>query len=147
MLKHTVIIAATLLALAGCQKEPASAPPASAPPASAPPASAQPDKAASDQIGAEASNPAISVVPDSLQNCDGAVVTVHWDASKLGVTTYSTEIWAGSSNADARLFAAGGSSGEASTDAWARPGTRFFLKDKSDGKELGQAVVGGPACQ
>lgn len=135
MLKHTIIIAATLLALGGCQKEPASAP-----------ASTQPSKATSDSIGAKASNPAISVAPDNLQSCDGAVVTVHWDASKLGITTDSTEIWVDSSNADAKLFSAGGSSGEARTDAWARPGTRFFLKNKSDGRELGQAVIGGPAC-
>ena len=136
MLKRTVLIAATLLTLAGCQKEPASVPSTSS----------QSDKAASGQIAAATSNPAITVAPDTLQNCDGAVATVHWDASKAGVNTDSIEIWVGSSNADAKLFSAGGNSGEAKTDAWTRPGTHFFLKNKPDGKELGQAVVGGPVC-
>lgn len=136
MLKRTVLIVATLLALAGCQKESTSVPPASP----------QSDKTASGQIAAAISNPAITVAPDTLQNCDGAVATVHWDASKAGSNTDSTEIWVGSSNADAKLFSAGGNSGEAKTDAWTRPGTHFILKNKPDGKELGQAVVGGPVC-
>ncbi|TAM64384.1 MAG: hypothetical protein EPN49_00500 [Rhodanobacter sp.] len=142
MHKYTVLVATTLLALAGCQQE--SGQPPSAPSQTAQPQTAQ---APSDQVTAAVSNPAISVTPGTLQNCDGSVATVHWDASKAGASTASTEIWVGSSNADAKLFSAGGNTGEAKTDAWTRPGTHFFLKNKEDGKELGQVVVGGPACQ
>lgn len=137
MLKYTALVAATLLALAGCQKE-------SGPTTSTPSRAAQ---APSGPVTEAISSPAISVTPDTLQNCDGAVATVHWDASKTGVNTSSTEIWVGSSNTDAKLFLAGGNTGEAKTDAWTRPGTHFFLRNKEDGKELGQVVVGGPVCQ
>jgi hypothetical protein len=44
------------------------------------------------------------------------------------------------------LFAAGGAKSEAQTGDWVIPGSRFELKDKSTGKTIDEAVVGGPNC-
>lgn len=134
-LKRTLILASTLLALAGCQKE------------SAPPLPAQSSNgAAASQTVATKSSSAISVDPATLQNCDGTVATVQWDASKAGITTDSIEIWVGPSDTDIKLFSAGGSAGETKTGPWTRPGTHFLLKNKQDGKLLSEAIVGGSSC-
>lgn len=136
MLKRTIFITATLIALTGCQKEQGTGSSA-----------AVPDKSVSAKTSAPVLSPAITVDPDTIQTCDGTVATIHWDAGKAGVDTDNTEVWVGSADSEAKLFAEGGSSGDAKTDAWTRPGTRFLLKNKLDGKTIGEAVVGGPACQ
>ena len=135
-LKQIAIMASAVLSLAACQQE------------SAPPASVQPSSgAATGQAAVAKSAPTISIDPATLNNCDNVVVTVKWDASKSGIATDSTEIWAGPSDTDAKLFSAGGATGETKTGPWSRPGTHFLLKNKQDGKVLGEAVIGGPACR
>lgn len=134
-LKRTLVIASALLALAGCQKE------------SAPPVPAQLGNGASvSQTIATKSGSAISVDPATMKSCDSIVATVHWDAGKAGISTDSTEIWVGPSDADTKLFSAGGETGETKTGPWVRPGTRFLLKNKQDGRVLDEAIIGGPAC-
>jgi len=134
-LNRIAMMAAAALALAACQQQ------------SAPSAAAQPgSSAATPQAITAKSSPAISVDPASMKNCDGSVATVKWDASKAGVSTDGTEIWTGASDADAKLFSAGGATGQTQTGPWSRPGTRFVLKNKQDGKVLGDAVIGGPEC-
>jgi hypothetical protein len=137
MFKRTILFGAALFALAGCQKEQATSPSSSSPLS----------KGLSTQASAPILSPAISVDPDTVQTCDGISATIHWDASKSGVGTGSTEVWVSSPNSETKLFAAGGASGNAKTDAWTRPGTEFLLKNKLDGKVIGKAVVGGPACR
>jgi hypothetical protein len=128
-------LASAILALTACQQE------------SAPPVSAQPSSGTSAQqpIAAK-SSPAITVDPAIIKSCDSTVATVKWNASKAGANTSSTEIWVGSSDADTKLFSAGGAAGETKTGPWTRPGTYFLLKNTQDGKVLGEAVIGGPAC-
>lgn len=134
MLLKQVAILLTALVLAACQRE------------SAPPSSAQPGNVASVEQAVAKSSPAISVNPASLYNCEDVVATVKWDASKSGTITDSTEIWVGPSDMDTKLFSAGGATGETRTGPWSRPGTHFLLKNKRDGKVLGDATIGGPAC-
>lgn len=128
-------LASAILALAACQEE------------SAPPISAQSSNGTSSQQHVAAkSSPAIMIDPATMKSCDSIVATVKWDASKVGISTNSTEIWVGSSNADTKLFSVGGAAGETKTGPWTHPGAHFLLKNKQDGKVLGEAVVGGPAC-
>lgn len=89
----------------------------------------------------------IDVVPVTIATCDpGVVATVYWDAQAVQATTDATEIWVGTNSADLKLFAAGGSKGQAQTGPWTRPGMYFVLKNKDDGKVLGDVTVGGPNC-
>ena len=92
------------------------------------------------------SSPAISVNPAILASCNGTVTNVKWNAEKIGAITTSTEVWVGTSDDDLKLFSAGGAVGEAKTGSWTTPGTHFLLKNKQNGKVLGEIVVGGPAC-
>lgn len=92
------------------------------------------------------SSPAISVNPAILDSCNGTVTNVKWNAEKIGAITTSTEVWVGTSDDDLKLFSAGGAVGEAKTGSWTTPGTHFLLKNKQNGKVLGEIVVGGPAC-
>lgn len=133
-LNRFAMLATAVVVLAACQQE------------SAPPPSAQPSSAAAPQVVAAKSSPAISVDPATVKSCDSIVATVHWDASKAGASTGSTEIWVGSSDTDTKLFSAGGAAGETKTGPWAGSGAHFLLKNKQDGKVLGEAVIGGPAC-
>ncbi|HEV2622840.1 MAG TPA: hypothetical protein VGU65_12220 [Frateuria sp.] len=135
-ISRIVMLTAAVLVLAACQQE------------SAPPASAQAGSGTSTQQTVVAkSDPSISVDPGTMKSCDSVVATVHWDASKAGANTSSTEIWVGPTDTDAKLFSAGGKAGETETGPWTQPGTHFVLKDKQDGKVLGEAVVGGPSCR
>lgn len=92
------------------------------------------------------SSPVISVNPATLDGCDGTVANVNWSAGKVDATATSTEVWVGASDDDLKLFSAGGADGEARTGSWTRPGTHFQLKNKQNGKILGETVVGGPTC-
>lgn len=92
------------------------------------------------------SSTTISVDPAVVPNCENVVATVHWDIQKTGTNLRSIEIWTGPSVSNSKLFAADGVSGEIKTEHWTHSGTRFFLKNPQDGKVLGTAVVGGPAC-
>ncbi|BFI96978.1 MAG: hypothetical protein RSP_24880 [Rhodanobacter sp.] len=134
-LNRIAFLALAMLTLAACQQE------------SAPPVSAQSKNGAgSNQTIAAKSSPAISIDPATMKSCDGIAATVHWDASKVGTNTDSTEIWVGPSDSDTKLFSAGGATGDTQTGPWTHPGTHFLLKNKQDGKVLGEAIVGGPAC-
>ena len=131
-----VVLISVILVLAACQQE------------SSPPLQAENGNSNQGHQAVTAkSSPAIVVDPGTLKSCDGAVASVRWDASKANVTTDSTEIWVGSSDADTKLFSAGGSAGVTKTGPWTHPGTHFVLKNKQDGRVLGEAIVGGPACQ
>lgn len=89
----------------------------------------------------------INIIPVTIATCDpGVVATVYWDAQAAQATTTATEIWVGSNSADLKLFAAGGTKGQVKTGPWTRPGMHFVLKNKEDGKVLGDVTVGGPSC-
>jgi hypothetical protein len=86
----------------------------------------------------------ITTVPSTLAACTPpSEVTVKWNAQSAKVA--NVEVWVGSGT-KAQLFADGGSKGEAKTGFWVIPGTHFELKDKSTGKVIGEADVGGPNC-
>ncbi|TBR40356.1 MULTISPECIES: hypothetical protein [Dyella] len=108
------------------------------------------DQAAAPSTGAGTapkSSSGLTVSPDHLAACEpGAVTSITWDASAAGVATEAVEVWVGSTLEGAKLFAAGGAIGEARTGPWTHPGLHFFLKNKSDGKVLADATVGGPSC-
>lgn len=136
MLKTTCFLlpaAMLMLFITGCQQ------------ASAP----VPGVAAGEPSGAvqATSNAALSITPAIIQKCDpGVEATVNWNAQSAHATTTSTEVWVGSSATQLKLFAAGGSKGQAQTGPWTHPGTYFVLKNKVDGKVLAEAKVGGPIC-
>lgn len=133
---RVVSMALAMLVLTSCQQE------------STPAVSVQlKNGTVSGRTVAAKSSPAISIDPVTMKSCDGIVATVHWDASKVGANTDSTEIWVGPSDGDTKLFSAGGATGDTKTGPWAHPGTHFVLKNKQDGKVLGEAVIGGPTCQ
>lgn len=134
-LNRFAMLATAVVVLAACQQE------------SAPQPSTQPSSAAAPQAVAAKSSPTISVDPATVKSCDSIVATVHWDAGKSGTNTSDTEIWVGPSDTDTKLFSAGGAAGETKTGPWASSGTHFLLKNKQDGKVLGEAIIGGPACQ
>jgi len=128
------------MAVSGCQKTSAPAAGNSA---------AQPTVAANPNWTPATNSSVISVAPATIATCGpGVVAVVHWDAQNAQDTTASTEVWVGSNPADANLtlFTEGGNQGQSQTGPWTSPGTHFVLKDKSDGKVLGDAVVGGLKC-
>lgn len=128
------LCASLLLTLAACQQGSAPATSHDATPASS---------AASPAIQAKMSE-LIKTVPSTLAVCaPSSEVTVKWDALSAKVAT--VEVWVRSGNRT-QLFASGGPKGEAKTGLWVGPGTRFELKDKSTGKNIDEAVVGGPIC-
>lgn len=90
---------------------------------------------------------AVFITPAQLPSCEpGAVVTVHWDLREIHPEVTEVEIWTGPAG-NQTLFAAGGFAGEASTEQpWARPGTAFSVRNKADGEEVANVVVGGPSC-
>lgn len=134
-LKRIASLASVVLTLAACQQE-------SAPPVT----STANGGAATPQVVAAKSSTVITVDPSAMKSCDSIVSTVHWDVSKAGTNTDSTEIWVGTDTTSMKLFSAGGATGETKTGPWTRPGTHFALKNKRDGNTLGEAIVGGPAC-
>lgn len=123
-----------LLALTGCRQQADSA-------------GAQAVSGAKQDAVPAASSSAISVQPATVSVCgSGVVATVHWDASAVHADTTTTQIWTGTDAAKLKLFSEGGAKGETQTGPWTEPGTRFVLKNKDDGKVLGNAMVGGPKC-
>jgi len=142
MSRHSpLLILATFLALAisGCQQASTAAADNSV--------AAQPVQAVNTHAIPASSSSAMSVTPATIATCEpGVVATVHWNAQAAHVTTSNTEVWVGSKPTDLKLFAAGGSQGQAQTGPWTHPGTHFVLKNKDDGKVLGNVTVGGPSC-
>lgn len=133
-IKRIAILALTISVLTACQQ------------GAEPPAKVQSSSAIAPQAVMAKSSPAISVEPATMKSCDRIVATVHWDASKSGTSADETEIWIGSSDTDTKLFSVGGAVGEAKTGPWAGPGMHLLLKNKIDGKVLGEAIIGGPSC-
>jgi hypothetical protein len=134
-----ILATSLVLAISGCQQ--------AAAPAAGNPAAAQPGPAVGTNAVPASNSSAMNVTPATIATCNpGVVATVHWDAQRVHVTTSNTEVWVGSNPKDLKLFAAGGSQGQAQTGTWTHPGTRFVLKNKDDGKVLGDATVGGPSC-
>lgn len=133
MLSIRNLVWVSLVLLAGCQNQANESSGANA--------------AGSPTIEAKAS-PGLTVSPGTLSACDpGSETLVQWDANASGSPTDGVELWVGAGQEDAKLFAAGGATGEARTGPWARPGTHFVLKNKNDGKVIAEATVGGPVCK
>lgn len=90
----------------------------------------------------------ITFEPSSLPTCDKASeVGLKWDVRNAypGVQAVQIVVIDGATEV---VFGEGGAIGETKTGAWVRPGIpRFVLKDKANGKVLGEAVVKGPKCQ
>lgn len=83
----------------------------------------------------------LTVTPSSMATCDpAAVAKIHW-------ATHASEvqIFVGTGS-NAKLFAAGGATGDAETGPWVRPGTRFVAINKSNGKVLARVAIQGPKC-
>jgi len=128
-----------VLALSGCQQASAPAPGNSS--------AAQSTPTVNTHAVPASTSSAMKVTPATIATCaPGIVATVHWDAQAAHVTTSNTEVWVGSNPTDLKLFAAGGNQGQANTGPWTHPGTHFVLKNKDDGKVLGDVTVGGPSC-
>lgn len=136
------------LALAACNKpaeQPAAAPeqaaattaPSAAPSAPAPGAAA-PAAAAHGAKGLLTATPGAGT-------CDtGTDVKVAWDAAAAqGVA--NVEVWVGE-GPEAKLFAAGGLTGEQQSGPWVKPGTVFVLRNQADKAELDRMTFGGTPC-
>ena len=124
MKRPLLLLIASVLTLAGCQR---AATPEATP--TSPPSAVTP----------------FSVSPASIAQCEPAVeATVKWDASATAAIT-TVEIWV-SDGGEFKLFAAGGAKGEARTGAWTHPGTRFQARDPSTGNVLAALQVAGPKC-
>ena len=102
--------------------------------------------------GADAGQDALAdftVEPADVHMCDGqdrVVSTVRWQVKDPAVTTVRIEV-DGDANAERKVFAAGGASGEAKTGDWVVAGVRFHLMDAASGKELGLHQVKGLPCK
>jgi len=68
-----------------------------------------------------------ATAPPSGVDRNAPVEIIHWSAPGIGSVEVRVESPAG------KLFAVGGSTGEATTGPWARPGLAFYLQDASQG--------------
>jgi hypothetical protein len=68
-----------------------------------------------------------ATAPSSGVDRNAPVEIIHWSAPGIGSVEVHVESPAG------KLFAVGGSTGEATTGPWARPGLAFYLQDASQG--------------
>ena len=84
--------------------------------------------------------------PPVLKDCNGFEVNVIWDVSIEHPNTRTIALYV-NNGVNENLFAQGGSIGSAKTGPWARPGTRFILKDNETKQLLEEASIGGPACK
>jgi len=85
--------------------------------------------------------------PPSLAACDpSAEVTVKWDVRNAHPEVNNVQVFV-TVGVSEDLFAEGVAWGDAKTGPWVIPGKpRFVLKDKADGKVLGEAAIAGPKC-
>lgn len=98
-------------------------------------------------ISTATTSPLLTIEPATMPTCDPAAeATVKWDVRSAYKDVSIVEVWVGTNSSDQKLFAEGGANGESKTGLWTRPGTHFTLKNKTDGKVLGEAAVGGPSC-
>ncbi len=142
MSKHSPFLflaTSLLLAISGCQQESTAAAGNST--------ATRPAQTIKTSAVPASTRSAMSVTPTTIATCDpGVVATVRWNAQAAHVTTSNTEVWVGSKPMDLKLFTAGGNQGQAQTGTWTHPGTHFVLKNKDDGKVLGDVTIGGPSC-
>ena len=146
MMKLDKMFAMSLLVFVACvgcaPKEPASD---SLPISADTPVDANPGEgAATDAMRAD-----FTVEPADVHMCDGqdrVVSTVKWQVKDPMVSTVRVEV-DGDANAERKVFAAGGASGESKTGDWVVAGVRFHLVDAATGKELGLHVVKGLPCK
>ena len=111
------------------------------PTATEPVATAPEDAVTATAMGA---NQLLTATPGNA-GCDVGVVTqFHWDAASKPAVT-GIELIAGE-GADAKLFAAGGPTGDAETGPWVYSGATFILRNTSDQAELDRIVISGPPC-
>ena len=97
------------------------------------------------QASAPPTGPAYAT-PARLSSCtQGAVVTLKWDIRAIQPLATEVEVMTGLAPNET-LFAVGGPADEATTGAWARPGTSFTLRDKASGQELTRVIIEGPDC-
>ncbi|GAB3362734.1 hypothetical protein GCM10027431_01190 [Lysobacter rhizosphaerae] len=127
-----------LVGITGCSKPANTAEgDASAPPQPTTPASpvAQP---------AKGTNLLLTATPGTA-GCDvGTVAKFNWDLSSNPAIS-EVELLVGD-GPEAKLFAAGGRTGEAETGPWVYSGTTFVLRNKADQAELDRVVISGPTC-
>ena len=84
--------------------------------------------------------------PPSLAACTPpSEVTVKWDIRSEYPNVQVIQIYVSGDVAE-NLFAEGNAWGEAKTGPWVRSGTRFIVKDKTNGNVLSMAAVKGPSC-
>ena len=87
----------------------------------------------------------ISSSPASLPDCSNAVAALKWDVrSQPGVS--QVKVMVRSQGNKEVLFSQSGPFGNASTDAWVKPGTTFVLRNAEGDAELASIVIGGPNC-
>lgn len=89
----------------------------------------------------------LTFVPSSLETCEKASeVVVKWDVRNAYPDVKAVQIFV-VDGASETVFGVGGAEGETKTGSWVRPGIpRFVIKDKINGKVLGEGVVNGPKC-
>jgi hypothetical protein len=82
-----------------------------------------------------------------MASCDPAAeAIVKWDLHGTHSDVNTVDVYV-DDGSNVRLFTEGGSSGEAKTGLWTRPGTGFILKNKGGDEKLDEVHVGGPTCQ
>lgn len=138
MVRHIppFLLFASLACLAACQQEPASTSPAAS-------------SATSEDSGKTAIGSAglINVTPGTMTSCDPAAeATVKWNLHGTHPDANTIDVYV-DDGSNVQLFTEGGTSGEAKTGPWTRPGTTFILKNKTGNQKLDEVRVGGPTCQ
>ena len=125
------------LLLAACGRGPEEAPaPVDAPSAAPAPA---PDTKLQGQKGLLSGN------LDALPTCAvSTTLTLDWNIGGSPATE-SVKLYVGD-GPEAKLFAAGGASGNAKTGPWVSPGAIFVLRNGTDEAELDRVVIPGAAC-
>lgn len=139
------IVIACCLALGACSSETAP------PPASDAPGGAATHTAPQKPVETIASvtSEKFSIEPAMLTQCDPASeVSISWNLTDMP-TTSKFELYVnndGSNESDKLFSASTGNVGSAKTGQWAKPGTRFLLKDEGTKEVVAEALVGGPRC-
>lgn len=84
-------------------------------------------------------------VPAGTASCGSPIeISFEWNIG-TAISTESVQLWVGDSQ-NAKLFAAGGAIGKATTGPWAAPGSVFVLRNGNDGTEIDRLVIPGDAC-
>ena len=139
---HRLFVVLTFLTLVGCQQ--GASPVADSLPK---PAGQQESVPPSNDI--TAANVKFSVEPGQVHACTGqdrVISNVSWQVNDPAVKTVRVEV--DEVKAPTRkVFAAGGSVGEAKTDNWVIEGVRFHLMDAGSNKELAMHQVTSLPCK